>query len=92
MHLLWDWTPLKIPCKFRCPYIESPELSVYKLGIIKARECSDEHSKDFAEQLACEFGNMLELLQGIFALLNELLFVKVFIQGGPGYDWEVLEV
>ena len=62
MHLLWDWSPLEIPCKFRCPHIELPELSVYKLGIIKAGECSDENSKNFIEQLACEFWDMLELL------------------------------
>ena len=62
MHLLWDGSPMEILSKFKCPHIESPELSVYKLGIIKASEFSDEHLEDFAEQLAFELWDMLELL------------------------------
>ena len=81
MHLLWDWSPLEIPCKFRCPHIESLELSVYKLGIIKTGECSDEHPHSFAEQLASKLWDVLEQLQGLFALLYKPLFIKLIING-----------
>ena len=79
MHFLWDRSPLKVPSKLICPHIKPLELPIYKFSIIKACECNDEHTHDLTKQLACEFWDMLKLLQCVLALLDKPVFVKIIV-------------